>query len=173
MNKISLAGCLKQLDLSNEEAAHLLSVDIRTIKRWLDGADEKIPGPVDQAIYAWLRLQHYGIPWKPHEISYGENQPDFWDQVVLFRKYAVQVSDILKRVEEKGGPSAPWEVNLRSRIATLGPLRISFDRLSNDNFSIAMYSRSDRRADLDRDRHLIEDAFACIAEKLAIDGWPQ
>lgn len=98
--------------------------------------------------------------------------PAFIDQVVRFREYAIELDAILLRVSERGGIAAPWQVDLKEMVATLGPIRISFYRLTNDSFSPAMYTRSDCQSDVDRDRHLIEDAFSCIATKLRLEGWP-
>ena len=45
---------LTLLGLDQLQAAQLLSVTPRTLRRWLAG--EEVPGPVEQAFRAWRRL---------------------------------------------------------------------------------------------------------------------
>ena len=59
-----LGPYLLRLDLSPAEAAQLLRVTPRTVRRWLDGED--VSGPVEQAVRAWIRLSDRRFPWRPH-----------------------------------------------------------------------------------------------------------
>ena len=45
---------LGHLGLTQIEAAQLLGVTPRTVRRWLEG--DELPGPAEQALRAWLRL---------------------------------------------------------------------------------------------------------------------
>jgi predicted site-specific integrase-resolvase len=53
MDSFELLSCLAALRLTPREAATLLSVDPKTVMRWLD-ADGEISGPAEQAIRAWV-----------------------------------------------------------------------------------------------------------------------
>jgi len=63
MTKEQFEQYLLRLDLSPAEAAQLLSVSPRTVRRWLEG--EEMPGPAEQAIRAWVRLHERHLPWRP------------------------------------------------------------------------------------------------------------
>lgn len=154
---------LQELGLSQAEAARLLSVDPRTVRRWAEDPNE-IPGPAEQALRAWLALHRYGLPWAPGSIDPVGGDPD---QVATHRAHAIQLDALLRKVEERGGPAAPWEVDLNRRRATLGPLEISFYRLKNGGFSPQFFRRKDGPSDLERDRPLIEDAYVHIARAIA------
>ena len=58
-----LGRYLLRLDLSPAEAALLLCVTPRTVRRWLDG--EEVSGPAEQAVRAWIRLHERRLPWRP------------------------------------------------------------------------------------------------------------
>ena len=148
---------LGNLALSESEAARLLSVAPRSVRRWCDGSIE-VPGPVEQAIRAWQRLDELGMAWRPDGIPIWE-----LDQTALFRDHAVELASLIRKVKERGGAAAPWEVDLPGRRARLGPLEVRFHVLANESFSPSCYSRKDCSPDIERDRQLLEDAFYCIA----------
>jgi len=159
---------LAQLGLTQADAAVLLGVDPRTVRRWGEGSQE-IPGPAEQALRAWLRLHHRALVWRPD----GEAiTTDDAEMIARHREHAIGLDALLERVEARGGPAAPWQVDLERCVATLGPLHVSFYKLRNGGFSPQSYRRSDGPADTRRDWPLIEDAYACIAREFAKNGSP-
>ena len=170
MTTIELQQCLTCLGLSDTEAAKLLSVDPRTIRRWKEKPDE-LSGPAEQALRAWMRLEVLGLSWRPDGVALGMDDPEkVAKQIAAHRSHAIALDATLKRVKERGGPAAPWEVDLANRRATLGGMRISFYALRNGGFSPNTYSRSDIEADMVRDKTLIEDGYAAIAREVARAG---
>lgn len=164
MSASEFCRSLKQLSLSDPEAARLLSVASRSVRRWSNGSTE-VPGPVEQALRAWLRLDGLGLAWRPDGIPIWEV-----DQAALFRQHAVELDALIRKVTKRGGPSAPWEVDLQRRRARLGPVEVSFHVLRNECFSPSLYTRKDGPPDLKRDWALLEDAFYCIAAAIAKAG---
>ena len=169
MSSTEFTGHLKRLALSEAEAARLLSVTPRTVRRWAEGSTE-VPGPVEQALRAWLQLDDRHLVWRPDGVAIWEV-----DQMELFRGHAKELVDLIKKVESRGGPAAPWKVDLAARRASLGPIEVSFHVLANENFSPSCYTRKDRSPDLKRDWGLLEDAFYCIATAIgeAGKGWSE
>jgi hypothetical protein len=160
MKPIELEQSLLRLDLSQTDAAELLGVAPRTFRRWLEG--EEIPGPAEQAIRAWLRLHERRLPWRPDSAAIEEGDQE---QIARHRQHAIDLSDIIARVEARGGPRMPWVVDrIRSR-ASLGPIEVTFYALANGGFSVASYTRKDGNLDVERDHELIEDAAYCIAKE--------
>jgi hypothetical protein len=167
MSKAELLRHLNQLDLTQAEAARLLSVNVRTVRRWVETPAE-MPGPAEQALRAWLRLHRLGLAWRPDGLPLGEDEADeMAKQIALYRQHAINLDAVLQRVEARGGPAAPWRVDLTTHNATLGPIEVGFYPLPNGGFSPSTYRRADADPDLDRDAHLLEDAYACIAQALA------
>src|ERR1700687_2494273 len=130
MTTIELEQTLLRLALSQTEAAQLLGVTPRTVRRWLEG--EEIPGPAEQAFRAWLRLHERKLPWRPDSAAIAE---DDQEQILRHREHAIGLSDILTRVEARGGPRLPWTVDRQRSRATLGPMEVSFYPLANGSFS--------------------------------------
>jgi hypothetical protein len=155
-------NCLAQLGLTQTEAAQLLSVAPRTVRRWAEDGAGEIPGPAEHALRAWIGLQRRGLPWRPGD--------DDAEQIARYRGHAVELYELLLRVEERGGPSGSWTVDLDKGVATLGPMTVSFYTLANGGFSPSSYRRSDSHPDAQRDWPLLEDAFACIAKAFAERG---
>ena len=149
-----------RLGLSPAEAAQLLGVSPRTYRRWLDG--EEVPGPAEQAIRAWLRLHERRLPWRPDSAAIAD---DDQDQIARHREHAIDLSDVITRVEARGGPRTPWTVDRQHSRATLGPMVITFYPLANGGFSLGIYTRKDGSPDVQRDRELIEDAAYSIAKE--------
>ncbi|MDA1101716.1 MAG: hypothetical protein O2967_22370 [Proteobacteria bacterium] len=102
-------------------------------------------------------------------MAIGESDPEqIAEQIALYRRHAINLDALIQKVEARGGPAAPWHVDLKKRQATLGPVWVSFYPLVNGGFSPASYSRSDDHPDLKRDWTLLEDA--CIAKAIAKAG---
>jgi hypothetical protein len=161
MTKEQLEQYLLRLNLSPAEAAQLLSVSPRTVRRWQDG--EEVPGPAQQAILAWVRLHERHLPWRPDSVSVAV---DDQDQIARHRSNAIDLDAVLRRVEARGGAKAPWAVDWDSGRASLETMEISFYKLKNGGFSLGPYRRTDSYPDLARDREMIEDAVYCIAKTL-------
>jgi transcriptional regulator with XRE-family HTH domain len=173
MNKTEFRNCLEALDLTPENLATILSVSNRTVSRWLEDSNENvdIAGPLAEILRTWTMLKQAGLPWKPSDQPKNDN----WiqDQVTRLRELANQLEATIHRVKTRGGPSAPWKVDLKGQLATLGPIRLSFYRIINDNFSPGFYSRSDKDPDFDRDMSILEDAIFCIDQAIQEQGWPE
>jgi hypothetical protein len=151
---------LTTLRLTQAEAAQLLGVSARTVRRWVEG--EEVPGPAEAALRAWRRLAANNLPWKPDSISIVE---DDQDQIAHHRIHTIGLSDLLARVEARGGARVPWAVNVERGCAVLGPLEVSFYKLRSGGFSVSFYTRKDTSPDVSRDWALIEDAIYCIAKE--------
>jgi transcriptional regulator with XRE-family HTH domain len=155
---------LSRLELTQAEAAQLLGVAPRTVRRWLDGED--VPGPAEQALRAWIRLHDRNLPWRPDTESVVK---DDQDQIARHRAHAIRLNELLARVEARGGPRVPWAVDRGRQIATLGPMEVSYYKLASGSFSLANYRRKDADPDVERDWEAIEDAAASIARALRKD----
>jgi transcriptional regulator with XRE-family HTH domain len=156
-----LQQTLLRLGISQTEAAQLLGVAPRTVRRWSEG--EEVPGPAAQALRAWIRLHERNLPWRPDSASIADDDED---QIARHRMHAINLSEILARVEARGGPRLPWTVDRQRSRATLGPMEVSYYTLLNGGFSLATYTRKDGDPDVQRDWELIEDAIFCIAKAL-------
>jgi|SoiMethySBSTD1v2_1073268.scaffolds.fasta_scaffold627329_1 hypothetical protein len=160
MTSTELEQTLLRLRISQSEAAQLLSVASRTVRRWLEG--EEVPGPVEQAIRAWVRLHDRKLAWRPDSTAITEADPD---EIARHRAHAINLAEILARVEARGGPRLPWIVDRQHSRATLGMMEVSFHVLANGSFSLGNYTRKDGDLDMRRDQELIEDAAYCIARE--------
>ena len=158
MTTQELASHLSALQLSQAEAAQLLSISPRTLRRWLEGED--IPGPAEAAFRAWAKLEKLRLPWKPDSVSIFH---DDQDQIQRIRSYDQELVAMLDRVNKRGGAKDLWLVDIKNGTAGLGPVKVSFYKLMNGNFSLNIYTRKDIAPDRDRDMTLIEDAAFCIA----------
>ena len=171
MSNFNLSKTLNLLGLSQVAAARLLSVDPRTVRRWVENPSE-ISGPAEQALRAWLRLHEFGLPWSPDGVDLFEGD---LEQIAIHRRHTIDLDALLAKVIKRGGPSAPWIVDLEKGKATLGALEVTFYRLPSGGFSPQSYKRRDDiQPNVERDWLLIEDAFLCISkaisnEKRAID----
>lgn len=170
MDRNEFLLALRKLHLSPREAALLLSVDPKTVSRWTErGA--KVPGPAEQALRAWVRLSDAGLPWRPRECLIGLSEEEAAEQIRLLREHNLGLDDMLRRVKARGGPAAPWTVDLDKHTAELGEsMRLYFYALPDGGFSPSSYSRLDRDPNYERDRPLIEDAVASIAEAISDAG---
>lgn len=174
MTYFDLKECLKTLDLTQTEAAKLLSVTPRTFRRWVANPAE-ISGPAEQALKAWVRLNNRNLVWRPDcQALYEENPKDILDSIIRLRKHFMELDYVLNKVEERGGPTALWDIDLAKRKATWGPFTVNFWELKGGSFSPHSYRRSDPiHPDWHRDRPLVEDAFYCFAKAVekAGDKW--
>lgn len=152
------------LHLSQTDAAQLLGVAARTVRRWLEGED--IPGPVEQAVCAWRLLQERGLSWRPDSVTIFQ---DDQDQISRLREHAKEIAATLDKVEARGGPRIPWTVDLDRCQAVLGPMEVSFHRLKNGGFAVSYYRRTDCAPDVERDWEFVEDAIFCIASAIKTD----
>ncbi len=161
MTKEQLEQYLLRLGLTPAEAAQLLSVSDRTVRRWQEG--EEVPGPAEQAIRAGVRLHEMHLPWRPDSVSIAQ---DDQDPIARHRSHTIDLDAALERVEARGGAKAPWTVDWASGSAALETMEVSFYKLRSGCFSLGPYRRTDSHPDIVRDREMIEDAIYCIAKAL-------
>ena len=139
---------LRALGLTQAEAAQLLGVSPRTMTRWCTDGEE-VPGPAEAALRAWRRLEQRHLAWRPDSVSIVEDNAE---RIATHRQEAINLDDILRRVEERGGPKPAWVVNLWESEANMGRIHVSFYKLRNGGFSLSVYSRRDGvHPDLQRD----------------------
>lgn len=161
MTKEQFEQYLMRLGVTPAEAAQLLSVSARTVRRWQEG--EELPGPAQQAIRAWVRLHERHLPWRPDSVSIAA---DDQDQIARHRAHTIDLAAVLDRVEARGGAKAPWIVDWDAGRATLSTMEVSFYKLQSGGFSLGTYRRTDSAPDTLRDMPMIEDAVYCIAKAL-------
>jgi hypothetical protein len=161
MTAIEVREALTKLRLDQEEAATLLGVAPRSVRRWLQG--EAIPGPAEAAFRAWLKLDARGLAWRPDSVTLFEQNSE---RIAVYRHEAMKLNELLGRVNARGGPRLPWNVDIAAGRASMEWASLSFYKLQNGGFSPATYRRRDQDAppDIDRDRDLIEDGLFCIAQ---------
>ncbi len=170
MTRLEFSDALERLRLSTKEAAALLSVDPKTALRWQQGVTD-IPGPVEQALRAWLRLDAMGLPWHPGAALLGLSEEEAAKQIRRHREENLKLVEIIDRVRANGGPAAPWKVDLKKRSASLGGvIEIGFYALKSGGFSPQAYHRLDRNSDIERDRQILEDGYVAIADAIAKAG---
>ncbi|MGD0187916.1 MAG: hypothetical protein ABSC25_22075 [Roseiarcus sp.] len=150
---------LEALNLKQSIAATLLRVKPRSVRRWQTG-DQEVPANVADLLKAWRQLAKAYLPWTAdmESILRGDD-----DQIERHQDYALELAALTERVRARGGPAAPWRIDLKKHSATLGPMTVSFYLLANGGFSPAHYGRADAAPDWHRDRQLIEDAIAAFA----------
>ncbi len=165
MNALELSTTLERLGLEPAEAAQLLSVAPRTMRRWLLEGEE-IPGPAIVALRAWRAMHERNLTWKPDAQSLFD---DDQDQIARYRKHIVDLDAALKRVEQRGGPASFWAVDLSKNAAIFGPYEVHFYQLKSEaGFSLSSYRRRDAPPNLSHDMPLLEDAVYCIAKTVAM-----
>jgi hypothetical protein len=151
---------LSFLRLSLSEAAMLLGVSERSVRRW---AEEGVPGPAAAAVKAWRELEERRLPWKPDSISVLERDHD---QLERIRAHDQLLAQVMREVEARGGPANPWSVDIERGRATFSHADVGFHRLANGGFNVSTYRRFDRSPS-DDDRPEIADAVYCIAQAFA------
>jgi hypothetical protein len=157
---------LTKLSLTDSEAADLLGVNYRTLRRWSEG--EEVPSPVERALRAWRRLSDYGLAWRPDSVSILNNDQQ---QIAAHRQHAIALDEVLHRVKARGGPHFPWEVDLGNcrAVSASGKMEVSFYKLASGSFSLGNYTRKDTLLDaavIHRDREHIDDAVFYIAQAM-------
>jgi hypothetical protein len=161
MSAMEILEHFQALRLNQAEAAQMLGVSARTVRRWCDG--EEVPGPAEAALRAWRKLSERHLAWRPDSVSLTENHPG---RIAAHLEHAVGLQSMIERVEARGGPRLFWEVDIPESTATLGQAQVSFYKLQNGGFSVSVYTRRDGvRPDVRRDCALIEDATFCIARE--------
>lgn len=155
-----LTKLLAMLNLTQADLAARLGIATRTVRRWQTG-EQAIPIWVVEVLDAWRQLHASGLPWGAdlESIWYGDD-----DQIRRHQDHDKALAALLKRVKARGGPAAPWRINLRERSATLGPMVVRFYKLASNSFSLQNYRRGDVSPDARRDRPLIEDAVFAFSE---------
>jgi DNA-binding XRE family transcriptional regulator len=163
MTNLELNHCLEALSLTQADLAARLGVTPRTVRRWQAG-EQPIPTWIAEVLGAWRQLHAHNLPWGAdlESIWYGDD-----DQIRRHQDHDAALAALLRRVKARGGPAAPWRVNLREHRATLGPMIVRFYRLASDSFSLANYRRADVPPDVHRDQPLIEDAVAAFAASIS------
>ena len=162
-----LKESLVTLGLNAIELADLLGINVRTVQRWLAGQVE-IPKSIGLVINAWMYLNQLGLPWRPDGFSVTLLSLDqVKNQLLLQMENTKELAKIIKKVQARGGPAAPWIVDLSAKKATLGDVWVRFYILSNGNFSPQSYGRYDKFPSFERDQSILEDAYVCIAEAIA------
>jgi hypothetical protein len=164
MNAAELGAALAHLGLEQAEAAQLLGVAPRTMRRWLLEGEE-IPGPAIVALRAWRAMHDRHLNWKPDAQTLFE---DDQDQIAQYRRHVVDMAAAFRRVEQRGGPASQWAVDLSKNSAIFGPFEVGFYQLKGDGgFSLSNYRRRDQAPDVTRDLPLLEDAAYCIGKTIS------
>lgn len=167
MQSSSLRESIVTLGLNVQELAYLLGINVRTVRRWLS-EDVEIPRSIECVINAWIYLNQLGLPWRPDGFSVALLSPEqVKNQLLLQMENTKELAKIIKKVKNRGGPAAPWSVDLSAKKANLGDVWVRFYILSNGSFSPQSYGRFDKYPDIDRDQSILEDAYVCIAEAIA------
>lgn len=163
MTSQDLRKHLTKLGLSDFEAADLLGVSSRTLRRWSEG--EEVPVPAERALWAWCRLKDYGLAWRPDSISILNSDQQ---QIAAHLQHTVALDDVLSCVKARGGPHFPWAVdfNAQRAVSASGKMEVSFYKLESGSFSLAAYTRKDTHPDLRRDQEFIDDAVFYIAQAM-------
>jgi len=161
MKIAEIKEAIAHLGVKPNELAELIDVNPRTVTRWLSG-EVRVPNVVERLVQAWLTLHQFGMPWRPDGKNLLVDQHQR-QQIKLQIENSLELSTILERIEAKGGPAAPWTVDIKQKRATLDSIWVSFYITVNGGFTPQSYGRTDKSVDLDRDRVLIDDAYYCIA----------
>lgn len=166
---------LDDLGLSIDQAARLMRVTTRTMRRYFDGdSDDRetaavVPGAVEQALRAWLALHERGLPWRPDARPLEGFEPEQLARMNMLKQHVLAC---VWRVRDAGGPTLPWDIDADLGLARLGTLSLHFYVLPSGGFVPQSYSRQDKAPDLERDRPHLEDGIAAIAQRLQELGLP-
>jgi len=158
-----LTTSLAMLNLTQADLAARLGVAERTVRRWQAG-EQQIPTWVVELLDVWRQLHASGVPWGAdlESIWYGDDV-----QIRRHQDHDKALAALLRRVKARGGPAAPWRINLREHSATLGRMTVRFYKLASNSFSLANYRRGDVPPDARRDHQLIEDAVVAFSEAVS------
>lgn len=59
---------LNELNITQAECADYMSVDSRTVRRWIKNPNEAKKSAV-YTLEAWIKLKKLTLPWRPNEID--------------------------------------------------------------------------------------------------------
>jgi hypothetical protein len=196
MQSAEVRAHLFALALTPTDAARLLGVGLRSVRRWTQprrlsedvsedagnpphegegvgvdvsggegegGGSERIPGPAQQALRAWLKLHRLGQHWRPDGLPLQH----------------IDVAAAIERVRARaqgGGRATSWDIDVENRLAVMKGHRVSFVWLAPGRFALQTYCRPAAVA-TPGETHavpaaLIDDACACIARRLAGEREP-
>ncbi len=161
MNPLELKDHLSTLGLDPAEAAQFLDVSARTLRRWLDG--EEVPGPAEATLRAWRKLHERNLAWKPNAVAVFEDD----QELERHRRHVQETVALIAHVKARGGPQAPWNVDLARNSAAFGNYEVGFYKLQLGGFSLSTYRRKDAPPDPAHDRPFLEDAAYCIDQAFA------
>ena len=163
MKNTELTDSLAVLNLTQADLAARLGVTARTVRRWQAG-EQPVPTWVVEVLDAWRQLHAHNLPWGAdlESIWYGND-----DQIRRHQAHDKALAALRQRVKARGGPAAPWRINLPERSATLGPMTVRFYKLASNSFSLANYRRGDVPPDARRDQPLIEDAVVAFSDAVS------
>jgi transcriptional regulator with XRE-family HTH domain len=165
MNAHDFEATLKHLNLSQSEAAVLLGVTARTVRRWQRGETE-MPVSVEHLLKAWSRLNAAQMPWTP-DLQSILNEDN--NQIELHNRHNLWLDELMERVKMRAGSNLPWKIDLEKFTARLESVTLTFYKLANGGFSPAHYRRSDSSGtDAIRDQILIEEGIVAFAEALSL-----
>lgn len=153
---------LHALRLPFAEAAQLLGVSERSVRRWTES--EEVPGTAAAAVRAWRHLDDHHLPWKPDAVSIFQ---DDQEQIRRMRDHSGVLCALIEEVEAAGGPANQWVVDIPKRRARTGHAEVSFYMLRNGGFSPSTYRRLDGVSPKEADRSDARDASYCIAQAFA------
>jgi hypothetical protein len=91
---------------------------------------------------------------------------DLAEMIDRYRRQDIDIKAVLERVAARGGPTAPWRVNLDAGRATLELMTVCF-YLTAGEYGFAPNSYSGFEIETEQDCELLEDAYACIVKAVA------
>lgn len=161
MSREEFADALTELGIDASEAAQLLRVSARSVRRWLE--DEAVPGTAEAAVKAWMALRRHGLAWRPDSMLVFQTESDDARRKAA---NAGLLRQLLLEVDASGGPRTHWRVDLAKERATFNAAEVSFEVFDQGGFQPWTYHRRDRAPSTD-DLSDIRDACYCIAQALA------
>ena len=109
LSKDEFSATVEYLGLSLGELAVLFDMDARSTRRWAEDP-AVIPGPAEQALRAWVRLQRLGLAWRPDGVAIGErNTEKLAEEIKAHVRHAVDLDVLLRRVDARGGGAGQAE----------------------------------------------------------------
>lgn len=163
MNYLEFNQYLSYLGLKQVDAAALLGVTPRALRRWQSG-EQKIPAPVAELVNVWRQLHYAQLPWGADLESIRHVDAE---QIRRHQEHDKALGTILRRVEARGGVKEPWRVNLKEHSAAIDSILVTFYKLCNGGFSLGHYRRLDDESASYRDQLLIEEAIVAFASYVA------
>src|SRR5688572_14769274 len=89
---------LDTLGLTIEQAARLLRLSPRTMRRYFEGGDADgnegeggtIPGPVEQSLRAWLRQHQRAQAWRPDALPLDGYTPEQLARKTMLEQHVIE-----------------------------------------------------------------------------------